>query len=970
MKKKLLEEIKKFRDAGFEVIMDDFGSGNSSFKTLKNVNFDEIKIDMSLIESFDLKSTTIITSIIEMSKKLGIRTLAEGIESESQAEFLKNLGCEKIQGFFFDRPQPEKMFWQHIAEKNISVENRMNRYFYDEIGKVNFLTGESIALFEYNASGIREVFLNAQYKKSLALSGLKENKALEKIFSSSKYDLGKKLKKLANSALKKRKKVSADFILNNRLCSLTFESIAECPEYSMLLSTINSIPLAKEKNLKEEFDSILRNLVTAYETVFVCDAEKNTIRCIYTAESGFRGNNSLYLSEQLLSKIEGQIYRADIERFKKIMSRSYVESALEKSASGTLTEFFRVKNPDGTFHWKFFTIVPIAESLGTKYVVGVRPAELFGEKNNVLIEKLVLDQDFLSLDSTSIKNLYSNEYNLWNSMISDSQIKFFWKDTKRRFLGASQSFLDYYGFKSADEIIGKTDDDLHWHIEDESFRDDEYKVLHDGEIIINRHGQNIIKGILHNISATKFPLYKNGKICGLIGYFTDLDSILPEQLKIKNAAFTDSVTQFMTARGFLVALFGYEDNLYIHGEDYTIGLLEIPEYLFFYKTYGKETAESLAKMIADKIRLYFDESTILGRIQHGRFAVCTKKIKSLSEMREIIRECTESIMDIREVDGKRCGLHVRHGEVLGSEAHSSLQLLELLVNRMSDYQKKNWDFSVTELKIRLKDMGVFFDDISVVDIASNQVVGFYDDGSTFVISDNCCKILGNEKKCGTCIAAKALSKMGSASKFEIINDNIYFMIAHGITVENKSYVIEGIMKLDDLPFANENRKTNTFFDKLSKYSIEIYLDSLTKAHNRKYYDEQIAETNCQAIAFLDMNKFKFINDTYGHRLGDYVLQKTSEAIISSIRTKDTVSRYGGDEFIVCFEEISFEEFEKCLMQIHRNVAKICYGDENEFRASVSIGGCFGPGKACELVVKADDALYDAKKNHGIKIVRG
>lgn len=104
--KKMKNEIELFRSAGFEVLMDDFGSGYSSLGTLREFEFDEIKIDMSFMRNFGEKSKAIISSIVAMAKKLGVRTLCEGVETQEQVDFLKEIGCECIQGWFYGKAEP------------------------------------------------------------------------------------------------------------------------------------------------------------------------------------------------------------------------------------------------------------------------------------------------------------------------------------------------------------------------------------------------------------------------------------------------------------------------------------------------------------------------------------------------------------------------------------------------------------------------------------------------------------------------------------------------------------------------------------------------------------------------------------------------------------------------------------------------------------------------------------------------
>lgn len=98
--------INKFKKAGYEVWMDDFGSGYSSLNVLKDYPFDEIKIDMLFLKDFSEKNKLIINYTIAMANKLNIRTLTEGVETKEQIDFLKEAGCERIQGYYFSKPLP------------------------------------------------------------------------------------------------------------------------------------------------------------------------------------------------------------------------------------------------------------------------------------------------------------------------------------------------------------------------------------------------------------------------------------------------------------------------------------------------------------------------------------------------------------------------------------------------------------------------------------------------------------------------------------------------------------------------------------------------------------------------------------------------------------------------------------------------------------------------------------------------
>ena len=115
---KIMDEIKK---AGFSVSVDDFGAGYSSLNLLKNMPADVIKLDKDFLssqeENKNQKERIIITSVIEMAKKLNITTVAEGVETKDQCEMLKTSGCDIAQGFYYAKPMQEKLFKEFLGMK-------------------------------------------------------------------------------------------------------------------------------------------------------------------------------------------------------------------------------------------------------------------------------------------------------------------------------------------------------------------------------------------------------------------------------------------------------------------------------------------------------------------------------------------------------------------------------------------------------------------------------------------------------------------------------------------------------------------------------------------------------------------------------------------------------------------------------------------------------------------------------------
>ena len=117
------EYIESFKKAGFTMLMDDFGSGYSSLNMLKNTRFDVLKIDRAFLSEFleSNRGKAIVAHIISMSDELGLDTVAEGVETKEQADFLHEKGCTVAQGFYFSKPLPldefEKLAFPQEEEK-------------------------------------------------------------------------------------------------------------------------------------------------------------------------------------------------------------------------------------------------------------------------------------------------------------------------------------------------------------------------------------------------------------------------------------------------------------------------------------------------------------------------------------------------------------------------------------------------------------------------------------------------------------------------------------------------------------------------------------------------------------------------------------------------------------------------------------------------------------------------------------
>jgi len=134
------DQVERFRNLGFPVWMDDFGSGYSSLDVLQSIQFDLIKFDMSFMRKLDEGDggKIILTELMKMATSLGVDTVCEGVETKDQVRFLREIGCSKLQGFFYSKPISFETL-KALRESNTLIprENPQESSYFERIGRVD-----------------------------------------------------------------------------------------------------------------------------------------------------------------------------------------------------------------------------------------------------------------------------------------------------------------------------------------------------------------------------------------------------------------------------------------------------------------------------------------------------------------------------------------------------------------------------------------------------------------------------------------------------------------------------------------------------------------------------------------------------------------------------------------------------------------------------------------------------------------
>lgn len=260
----------------------------------------------------------------------------------------------------------------------------------------------------------------------------------------------------------------------------------------------------------------------------------------------------------------------------------------------------------------------------------------------------------------------------------------------------------------------------------------------------------------------------------------------------------------------------------------------------------------------------------------------------------------------------------------------------------------------------LEQLKLIFDIVRLVDVTMTRQMSLSSNGELAAGPYSCYAVWNKTSRCDNCVSAQAFSCKERLSKFEFVDNDVYHVIAKYIEIDGKDCVLELVSKITDKALLGAYGK-NEFIETISNYNRKLYTDSLTGAYNRYYFDEQLLGlASIEALAMIDVDNFKKINDTYGHLAGDASLCAIVKAIGSSIRSSDKIVRYGGDEFMLVFAKIPKKVFLEKLEQIRKKVSETSIAEVPDIRLTVSIGAVYELMPVPEALREADQMLYAAK----------
>ena len=806
------QAISRFREAGYQVWLDDFGSGYSSLNTLKDHDFDVMKIDMAFLSSLTRRSKAIITSMVHMAKRIGIQTLAEGVETEEQYAFLREIGCELLQGYYFSPPMAEEKGSRYAQEKGLAVEKAKDNRFYQTAGAAQFPEAAAMLLLEYRDDQVRLLHVSQAFRNLGEELERLESSHLEQKLNDPSDPFYAALRKKIHECRKSDRGIYAAFPVNDVLITMDLSLLSREGKHCICQAVLKNTHIVYKDHAPEMQKKTPGDAAENRGKILVVDADTNNAK--------------------VLAAILGDEYD--------VLLADRGRDALEM-------------------------VEAHGEELGT----------------------VILDMQLPDVDGFQIMAQIHEQESGYNiPIIAMSSALTLEKDILR--LGANQ-FLQ--------------------------------KPLEAPEVIRTKVAQTIALASTNRRLRFNYLEYLPG---GVFVYKADGD----EEILFANKK-TLEIFECSNYHEFLQLTGGTFKGL-VYDEDY------------------EKTNQSIWKQINN-----YEANK---NMDHVIYRVKTAKgnIKKLDDFGNLVED---------EQLGRLFYVFIGNNQLSSSGKECPL------LPQQWRFDSRNIHFTHAELQLGFKALCNIFTVVRLVDVLQDKVISFGEDNQPFPLPKHCFSIWNKACKCENCVSFRAYTYKSIATKFEFLEDETFFVISQYVEVDGQPYILECVNHINQ-EMVERIVSYKDFVKSMRSFNEKLYEDPLTHVKNRRYYEDQLQQAQCEAVAMADVDHFKEINELYGHKVGDEVLRAVAETIQGSMGGKEVCVHYGGDEFLMAFPEIREKALSEKLEQIRAKVAAVRLDACSEVKISVSIGGTQSSGSFNAQLLQAEEALYRAKEKKNAVEVSG
>lgn len=357
--------FRRFKEAGFSVWLDDFGSGYSSLNVLQNYSFNVIKFDMLFLRKLSIRGRNMLASLVGMAKTLGIHTLTEGVETIEQRKFLVDIGCEAQQGFYYARPLPKEDLIGLIDQNPERLETGEDKRYWDEIGRVNFVNPNplkayadrrggqrdyrfssydgSVALVECSKEHTNYIYATEGYKERLRELGFSSVGGLENALANQQTGQFMMLQKVVLDALKSGTVQTVEYAYKDVYYRLSALFIARRQGRAMILMRLNTFEADREVETAREMLNSSSALLSTYDLVVMFYPDRKKAKRVYTRNNLPEYDREDSLQKSLQSFCEREIDPVDKERYLRFLDFETLEERIGSSPRRFIQSVFRMR---------------------------------------------------------------------------------------------------------------------------------------------------------------------------------------------------------------------------------------------------------------------------------------------------------------------------------------------------------------------------------------------------------------------------------------------------------------------------------------------------------------------------------------------------------------------------------------------------------------------------------------------------
>ncbi len=382
------QEILRFRADGYQVWMDDFGSGYSSLNILKDFQFDEIKLDMKFMASFDAKSKEIVRAMVAMAKRIGIQTLAEGVETQEQYDFLRNVGCEKVQGYFYSKPVASESVETIPQMADDQVEGQDWKDYYTRISASNLVTEKAHAIIEYDGANYRFLYLNDAYRAALYSTGISDMRQVVENINSPISPVNRLYGNLRERCLLDHPAQSMVYSIRDHYVRINVKRIAEQENLSAYEVELIDLTGTDAEMTRSKMDKIGRRLFGMFDVIFEVDLKTGEAEVLRQGEYGYEipqdALDEIHTIDQMNQIVSLQIHPDDLDAFWAFADPRTLKERLQRERSIYITGYFRIRQRNNEYIRKAFRIMYRSDFENAIYTIYYIPMK----KNRIASQKV------------------------------------------------------------------------------------------------------------------------------------------------------------------------------------------------------------------------------------------------------------------------------------------------------------------------------------------------------------------------------------------------------------------------------------------------------------------------------------------------------------------------------------------------------------------------------------------------------